>query len=354
VDYMCAYGPIVLGYQHEEVEAAVDRQRKDGDCFNHPTQLSVTLAEALCERVAMADWAVFGKNGGDMTSWAIRVAREHTGRKGILKVKGAYHGVDAWCAQQPGGVIAEDVAHVHDFRWNDVQGFQDLLKRYRNKVAGILVTPFHHPSFADCVNPEPEFVQAINQACAREGIVLIVDDIRAGFRLNTCGSHVLYGWEPSLVCFCKALGNGYPISATVGADALKVAASKVFLTGSYWNGAISMAAALKVIEVLERDHLCEQIQRVGERLKTGLLALGERLGEPIVASGPPAAPFYRLKNETNFLKQQAWCKAAIAHTPGAFFHPHHNWFLSAAHTEADIDQTLQIAEVALKAVLQAH
>lgn len=352
VDFMCAYGPNVLGYLNPEVEEAAEVQRRKGDCFNHPTARSVELVERLVQWVDFADWGVLAKNGGDMTSWAIRVAREHTSRPKILKIRGAYHGVDPWCAQQPGGVIAEDVAHIHSFAWNDLNEFHDLLKTHDGQVAGVIVTPYHHPTFADSVDADPEFVRGLNEACRARGLVLIVDDIRAGFRLNLHGSHALYGWEPDLACYCKALGNGYPISATLGREHLRVAASKVFLTGSYWNGAVAQAAALKTLEILEREAVPQHLERVGLRLREGLLALGEEFGRPLVASGPLAAPFFRFAHERNFREFQQFCALVMAgqdqREAGAFFHPHHNWFLCAAHQDADIDWTLGLARHALE------
>ncbi len=350
LDFMCAYGPIVLGYQDPEVEAAVAAQRAQGDAFNHPTERTVELAERLTQLIDFADWAVFAKNGGDMTTWAIRVAREHTHRPKILKLRGAYHGVDAWCAQSPGGVIAEDTAHIHDFPWNDAQAFLDLLKQHRGKVAAVIVTPYHHPVFADSADPEADFVATINQACQRDGIVLILDDIRAGFRLNLHGSHRRYGWQPDLACYCKALANGYPVAATVGRQSLRIAASKVFLTGSYWNGAASLVAALKTLEIAERDDVPAKLEHAGQRLRDGLVAAGQRHGLPIIASGPNAAPFFRIGTERNFRLQQAWCAAAMQPTdglPAAFFHPHHNWFVCAAHTDEEIDLAVRIADRAL-------
>lgn len=355
IDFMCAYGPIVLGYRHPEVEAAVDEQRARGDAFNHPTERSVELAERLVALIDFADWAVMAKNGGDMTTWAIRVAREHTKRPKILKIKGAYHGVDPWCAQSPGGVIASDVAHVHDFPWNDPQAFLDLTRQHAGQVAGVIVTPYHHPVFADQAEPDPTFVATLNEACQREGIVLIVDDIRSGFRLDVHGSHGRFGWQPDLACYCKALGNGYPVSATVGTSALRVAASKVFLTGSYWNGAAGLTAALKTLEILERDDVPAQLEQTGRRLCEGLQTLGKKHSIPLKASGPGCAPFVRVANETHFRRQQAWTVRAMqpgADNLAAFFHPHHNWFVCAAHTNAEIDCALAIADRALAEVAQ--
>lgn len=345
IDYMCAYGPMVVGYQHPEVEEAAERQRREGDCFNHPTARIVELAEKLVSLVDFASWAVLAKNGSDVTTWALQVAREATKRKKILKIRGAYHGIDAWCTPGHGGVIEEDRAHIHDFAWNDLEGFRQLLEKHRGQVAGVIVTPFHHPTFTDSVMPAPGFLQGIEKACRENGIILILDDIRAGFRLHLGGSHRVFGFTPDLICFCKAMGNGYPISAALGTRDLRIPASKVFLTGSYWNGAVAMAASLKTLEILERDQGIAQMEKAGRLLMDGLVELGKKHGHTIVASGPPAVPFMTFAGD-NLSLQQRFCTEMMLQ--GDFFHPHHNWFLSAAHTESDIRQTLDHAERALQ------
>lgn len=355
IDFMCAYGPAVLGYNHPEVEEAAERQRRDGNTMNHPTARMVELAERLVELVDFASWCVFGKNGGDMTSWAVRVAREHTRRKKILRLAGGYHGIDPWCSGTPAGLIEEDRTHVHTFQWNDLEGFSHLLRRHSGKVACVVITPFHHPSFADCVLPARGFLQGIEQLCRDEGVVLILDDIRAGFRLHIGGSHRVFGLSPDIICFSKALGNGYPISAALGRRSLRVAASRVFLTGSFWNSAVPMAASLKVLDILERDDVPAKLRHSGQRLRAGLERLGNEYGKTILGSGPEATPFYRFNAETNFRQWQRFCAYAMegdGESAGAFFHPHHNWFLSAAHSDEDIDEALTVAREALLRLLE--
>jgi len=345
IDYMCSFGPNLLGINHPEIEAAASEQRAKGNCFTHPTERMVELAEALVERVDFADWAVFAKNGGDVTTWAVQVAREATGRKKILRLRGGYHGVDPWCTPGHGGLIEEDRVQVHEFFWNEPSRFVDLLGEFRGEVAGVILTPFHHPVFADMVLPESEFLRVVEDNCRKEGIVLILDDIRAGFRLHRGGSHQHFGFTPDIICFCKALGNGYPISAALGTQALRVPSSRVFLTGSYWGSAVPMAAALKVLEIIDRDSIIKRLEGLGTRLRDGLVRMGEESGWKIVPSGPPAVPFYRFAQEKNFRYWQRFCALVIER--GAYFHPHHNWFISAAHTEAAIDRTLQIAREAM-------
>ncbi|MFH1067557.1 MAG: aminotransferase class III-fold pyridoxal phosphate-dependent enzyme [bacterium] len=348
IDYMCAYGPIVLGYKHPEVEAAAQRQRRDGDCFNHPTYLMVELAERLVELVDFADWAVFGKNGSDMTTWATQVAREFTKRKKILKVRGAYHGWHAWCTIGHGGLMEEDRAHVHDFLWNDLDDFHRQIKKYRNQIAAIVMTPFHHPAFGDSVLPNSGFFKEIEITCRREGIVFILDDVRAGFRLHLGGSHRFFGFEPDVICFSKALGNGYPISAALGRKELEIAASRVFLTGSFWNNAVPMAVALACLQVLEREKSIAHMQRMGELLMGGLHELADKHGIPVRCSGPPSLPFLTFAEETNFYRSQRFAAECVKR--GIFFHPHHNWFLCAAHQPKDVQETLQKADAAFEVI----
>ncbi|MEM7496096.1 MAG: aminotransferase class III-fold pyridoxal phosphate-dependent enzyme [Myxococcota bacterium] len=227
LDFMCGYGPVILGHCHPEVEAAVDEARSRGTCFNHPTEHMVELAETLTELIDFAQWSVFGKNGSDMTTWCTQVAREHTGRQKILMAEAAYHGSAPWCTPGHAGLTDEDRAHIVTFKWNDPQSVEDAFKACADDVAALVMTPFHHPLFVGSTMPEPAFLDSIHRACQRAECLLILDDIRAGFRLSLEGSHRVVGLEPDLACYSKAMGNGYPISAAVGRSDLKVAASKL-------------------------------------------------------------------------------------------------------------------------------
>ena len=338
IDFLCGYGTISLGYKHPVVEEAVAKQKEKGTLFNHPTVHQPELAELFTELVNFAQWAVFGKNGSDMTTWAIQVAREHTKRKKILKVKDAYHGVDPWCNASTGGKIPEDTAHIHEFAWNDLNSLEHLLAKYRDEIAAIILTPYHHPTFGDQEMPTPGFHQTIRKLCDEHGIVLILDDIRAGFRLTLHGSHTLFGFEPDLACYCKAIGNGYTLSATVGKDHLRIPATKVFLTGSYWNDATAMAASIATLQEMQRIQLPEQLKQIGTQFTTGIQKLATKNGHSVTISGPPALPYLRFTHEHNFLQLQKLC--GLAAQEGVILHPHHNWFLSGAHTPEDIDQAL--------------
>jgi len=341
LDFMCGFGPIVLGYRHPEVEEAAAEAKAKGNLYNQPSRGFVELAELLVERVDFADWAVFGKNGSDVTTWALQVAREATGRKKILMLKGAYHGVDAWCAPGYGGIIEEDREHIHRFGWNDPASLCGMLESLSGQVAAVFVTPYHHPSFAPSEMPENNFLSLVQKECNSRGIVMILDDIRTGFRLHSGGSHRSFGFEPDIACYCKALANGFPISAAVGRNALKAAAAKVFLTGSYWNNADAMAAAKVCLQIIERENVPAKIEAMGNRLCRGLIEQAARNGFALQCTGPRAAPYPFFKEDRDLRVMQEFCTKAVR--KGAFFHPHHNWFLSAAHDEASIDEAIAIA-----------
>lgn len=338
IDFMGGYGPLILGYHHPEVEAAASAARARGALFNHPTPLMVELAEKLVQRIDFAGWATFGKNGSDLTTWAVMVAREAAGRPKILKIRGAYHGAHAWCTPGHGGLIPEDRAHIHEFPFNDTAALESLFARHRGQVAGLILTPFHHPAFADSQLPTPEFVAACNRLCREHGALQILDDVRCGFRLAAAGSHPVYGYTPDLAVYCKAIANGHPISVCVGRPEHKAAASRVFLTGSYWNDPAPMAAALATLDIVAREQIPQRLALTGQRFVDGLLALGEKHNLPLHASGPPAMPYVRVADDPSFMRTQRLCAAAVAQ--GVFLHPHHNWFIGAAHTDADIDEAL--------------
>ena len=311
----------------------------------------VELAERLVSLIGFADWAVFGKNGSDMTTWCIQVAREHTRRKKVLCVEGAYHGIGAWCTPGHGGLIEEDRAHVHRFRWNDAAGFDAMLARYAGETAAVVVTPYHHPLFAASEMPAAGFLPHLQAQCARHGVVLVLDDIRAGFRLHLGGSHRCFGFEPDMICLSKAMANGYPIASALGRASLRRAAEKVFLTGSYWNSAVPMAAALETLATLEREGSIARIARTGRALAAGLREAAGRHGLDVEISGPPACPFLTFRGERNLYRNQHFAAECLRR--GVFLHPHHNWFISAALTRADLDRVLEVAGAAFERVARA-
>jgi glutamate-1-semialdehyde 2,1-aminomutase len=344
LDLLCGYGPVLLGHNHPGVEAAVREQMARGACFNQPGEVMVELAERLVDLIPGADWALFAKNGSDVTTWAVRVAREHTGRPKVVMVRDTYHGAHAWCSVYPGGVLPEDRAHVLEMGWNRLDELEALAAAHRGKIAALIAAPYHHPVSAPQEMPAPGFWDGVRQICDREGMLLILDDIRAGFRLDLRGSHVPLGIEPDLICFGKALANGHPLSMAMGREGLRDAAEAVFISGTFWFAPAPMAAALATLRVLEETEAIAHMARLGARLGEGLEALAGAHGLRVAVSGPPALPYLTFAGDEDLGQIQAFCREMIAR--GIFLHPHHNWFLCAAHTVDDIDFVLEMADEA--------
>jgi glutamate-1-semialdehyde 2,1-aminomutase len=348
IDFMCSYGPIVLGHRHPRVEEAVRNQLARADCMNLPGEIWVELAELLVEITPWADWAVFAKNGSDVTTWSLRVARVHTGRTKIITAAGTYHGVGYWCTPSEAGITAADRADVLTFTYNDLEDLRRVVAEHRGDVAGIILTPFRHEAFHDSEMPAPGFLEGVRALCDQEGIVMIYDDVRAGFRLHLGGSGEYFGVRPDLTCYCKAIANGYALSAALGREELREAAKQVFFTGSYWTAAAPLAAGLATIEALRDEGGIERMEAMGTRFRQGLEQQARSLGLAIKQSGPPAIPFMTFVGDAGFERNRLFCGECARR--GVFLHPHHNWFLSAAHTEADIDEALAVTEVGFRAV----
>ncbi|TWI72842.1 glutamate-1-semialdehyde 2,1-aminomutase [Bradyrhizobium huanghuaihaiense] len=342
VDFMCSWGPNLLGHHHPEVEEAAERQRRDGDCLNGPAEVMVELAELVVDMVGHADWTQFQKNGTDATTTCVTIARAATGRRKILVAKGAYHGAVPWCSPSLLGVAAEDRAHLVYFTFNDVESLEAAAKTAGDDLAGILVSAFRHDFGFDQQLPTAEFARAARRICDGRGAALIIDEVRAGFRLNAAGSWEGLGVRPDLSAWSKAIANGYALAAVTGANRLRDAASQVFVTGSFWAGAVAMAAAVATLKVVRRDDVPARLARLGQLLREGLETRSRQFGLSIRQSGPVQMPTLLFDDDPDCRKGFAFCNAMLAR--GVYFHPKHNMFLCAAHSEADIAAALDAAE----------
>ena len=348
IDFMCSYGPIVLGHQHPKVEEAARAQLEQLDCPNMPTERWVDLAELLVSITPWAGWAVYGKNGSDATSWSIAVARAHTGRNKVIMAEGAYHGSHPWCTPNAAGTTEGERMDTLTFEYNNSEDLRRVANEHRGEVAAIILCPFRHDVFHNEEMPAPGFHDGVRSLCDREGIVLILDDVRGGFRLHMGGSGEVVGLQPDLTCYSKAMANGYAISAVLGREELREAAKQVYFTGSFFTAAVSMAAAVATINALRDEGGIEQMDVAGKRFREGLYQQARSLGLRIIQSGPPAIPFLTFDYDDGFQRSRLW--AGECARRGVFLAPFHNWFLCAAHSEADIDEALVATEGAFKVV----
>lgn len=348
VDFMCAYGPMVLGYGNREVEAAADAQRALGDVLTGPSERLVELAEKLVGMVAHADWSLFQRNGTDATTLCVVIARAATAKRKILVARGAYHGSAPWCTPHPNGTTAEDRVHLVHYDYNDVDSLLAAARSVEGDIAGVIASAFKHDYGKDQELPTRAFAQAVRRLCDETGAALILDDVRAGFRLDLGGSWETVGVRPDLAAYSKAIANGHTLAAVTGCDRFRDAASSVYMTGSFWCGAASMAAALRTLEILERDDVIAHIARVGQRFRDGLEAQARSNGLVLRQTGPAQMPQILFADDPGVEKGRLFALEALR--GGAYLHPQHNMFLSAAHSDADIDRALQATEGAMAAV----
>ncbi len=341
VDFMCAWGPVVLGHHHPVVAEAARRQAALGDCLNGPAPVLVELAELLVEMIPHAAWCVLAKNGGDATTACVTIARAGTGRRKLLVANGSYHGAVPWCSPSLAGVTAEDRAHLIGFEYNDIASLENAVDRAGGDLAGIIVTAFRHDMGRTLELPTPEFARRVRALCDATEAALILDDGLAGFRLDLRGSWETLGVRPDLSAFSKAIANGHALAAVTGAERFRTAATDVFVTGSFWCTAVPMAAAVATLQELRRIDGPSRMRAMGERLRAGIAALSDRFGIPVIQSGPPQMPLIQFPDDEDCRLGTAFCAEALRH--GAYFHPRHNMFLSCAHGEADIDAALDAA-----------
>ncbi|MDR6174174.1 glutamate-1-semialdehyde 2,1-aminomutase [Nocardioides zeae] len=338
VDFLCAFGPVLLGHRHERVEAAVAAQAERGDTLSGPSERMVDLAELLTETVAHADWAMFAKNGTDATSAAVRVARAATGKRKLLKASVAYHGANDWFTPRTAGVTAEDRLNIVEFAYNDVASLLEAVAEHTGDIAAIIVTPFRHDAFVEQELATAEFARAVREAATREGAALILDEVRTALRLDVRGAWEHLGVRPDLTAFSKALANGHPVSALVGVDALRSAAAEVYVTGSFWFSAVPMAAAIATIQEAVEIDAPAVIGRAGSRFKDGLEAAGRAAGFEVALTGPVQMPMLNFADDRDKKLAFAFTDAALRH--GVLLHPWHNMFVSAAHDDAVVDEAI--------------
>ena len=348
IDFMCAWGPNLLGYRHPEVEAAAQAQAALGDCLNGPTPRFVELAEAVVDTIAHADWVMFQKNGTDATTVALMVARAATGRRKVLAAHGSYHGAAPWCTPVPAGTTPEDRAHLIRFRYNDVASLEQAVAEAGTDLAAVLLAPIRHDLGIDQELPSPAFAQAARRLCTQAGAALVLDEVRTGLRLHGAGSWEPLGIRPDLSAWSKAIANGHALAAVTGIDALRDAAGRIFTTGSFWAGGVAMAAGVATLAVARRDGLAAHLDRIGSLLRQGLAEQAAALGIGIRQSGPVQMPLVLFDDDPAWEKGNTFCAEALRQ--GVYLHPKHNMFLCAAHTEADIALALRATEAGLQAV----
>jgi glutamate-1-semialdehyde 2,1-aminomutase len=248
-------------------------------------------------------------------------------------------------------VVAEDRAHLIEFRFNDLASVEAAMSGAGDDVAGIVVSPIRHDMGIDLELPDPAFAAGLRGLCDRAGAALILDDVRCGLRLHHGSSWEPLGVAPDLSAWSKAIANGYALGAVLGRESLADAARSIYTTGSFWFAAVSMAASLATLEVLAAEDTVARTIETGTMLRRGLAEQASVRGIEVCLSGPVQMPFMSFAGDDDFSRANVFARSAIL--GGVYLHPRHNWFVSGAMDEADVEQVLGVTDNAFDEVARA-
>ncbi len=338
IDYIQALLPNILGYAHEGVNAAVAEQLGQGHSFSLPHPLEVELAERLTRVIPCAEMVRFGKNGSDATSGAVRAARAFTGRERIACC--GYHGWQDWyigSTTRHAGVPEAVRALTHPFVYNDLGSLQKLLGEHKGEFAAVIMEPVNF------FPPAAGFLEGVKHVAQEHGALLIFDEICSGFHFGLGGAQKRFAVTPDLACFGKAMGNGFPISCVVGrAEVMKIF-EEIFFSFTFGGEVASMAAAMKVLDILETKETFVRMDKSGRVLQEGLNALAQQAGlqDRIKCIGYPfwsLIKFLDGDGKDSFLVRSLFAQECVKR--GVLLLATHN--MTAAHDALAIEQTLKV------------
>ena len=353
IDMLCAYGPIILGYNEPDINKAVTEQMQKGFCFALVQPVQNELINRLIALIPSAEMAILVKTGSDATGVAVRVARGYTGREKILRC--GYHGWHDWCVEVKGGVPKSVSDLTFEFPYGDLELLEDRLRESKDEVAAIIVTPIGHPLALPVSAPPAGYLEGIRSLADQYGAVLIFDEIRSGFRVAMGGAQERYGVTPDLSTFGKALANGYAISACVGkTEIMKVAEKDVFISSTFFPNSLEMVAAMKCLDILEEEKVVDAIWARGEIFLSRLCDLVKKSGVPATVSGIPPMPFLTFDKECSSYKERRTRFYTETIRRGLFIQPYHHWYITYRHTDKDLKDALAIIEDALRVVASEY
>lgn len=356
IDLMCGYGPISLGYREKEVDdAVIEMIREKGFCFSITPPYQPQLAEKLQEIIPCSERSIFTKTGSDAMTAAVRIARAYTGRVKVIRC--GFHGWHDWCVEVKGGIPKKLYEDVYEFRYNDLDQLEDLMKKHGDDVAAITLTPFGHPLHEKMQEPAPGFLEGVRELATKYGAVLIFDEIRTCFRLRLGGAQELYGVVPDLAVVGKGMANGYAIAAVTGrAEVMKgIAEGEVFVSSTYFGNSDGYVAALKTIEIMEREDVIGNLWEKGGRFLERLRGIISKYNVGAELSG--VAPMYFItfkRDREGLFRQRRTDFYAQLIRRGVFLAPYHHGYICYRHTEEDLEEAARAIEEALAYVSEKY
>lgn len=372
IDYVCSWGPLIMGHAHPEVVRALQETAVKGTSFGAPTLLETEMAKTVVERVSSVDIVRMVNSGTEATMSAIRLARGYTGRSKILKFEGSYHGhADSLLIKAGSGVatlglpdspgVPEGVAvNTITVPYNDLEGVKIAFERYGNEIAAVIVEPI--AGNMGVVPPQPGFLEGLRKVTTGYGALLIFDEVMTGFRVNRGCAQGLFGIQPDLTCFGKVIGGGLPVGAYGGRREImeQIAPSgPIYQAGTLSGNPLAMAAGYSTLKLLTPE-VYDQLETLGARLEAGLKRNSEETGIPLTINrvGSMVCPFFtegpvynfETAKTSNLDRFRAYfgkmLDQGISVPPSQF----EGMFVSGVHTEQDIDDTLEAHYQALKSL----
>ena len=351
IDYRSALGPVILGYRHPVVDAAVRTQLEKGVLFSMASPLEVELAEQFVGMVPGIEQVRFMKTGNDANLAAVRLARSYTGRDVIATC--GYHGhadwfscgqgpAPLWCEREGNGVPAALDALVYRLNYGDIEAAERLFEEQGERMAALLMLPYDWNE-----NVAHDFVRRMRELTEKHGVVLIFDQVLTGFRLALGGAQDYFGVVPDLSTYAKAMANGYPISAYGGRRDIMEKLYDVILTTTYAGETLSLAAAQATLRVLRSEPVLHHIWRMGERLNEGFDRAAESLGLPARTFGLPPVVQFRFSADPK--RDEAERQAFFTELFRRGIFAARPFLLNYAHGEAEIDETVEAMREALAA-----
>lgn len=378
IDYQIGQGALILGHAHPAIAKALGEQAGRGTHWAAQSRLEIEVAEFLQKHIPVCQRVRFGNSATEILIAVTRLARFHTGKWKLLRFEGHYHGwndeglfgvappsdtwndVDGTQPQHLSQGIIPDLAQYHLLaQWNNLESVDNQFARHADEIAAVICEPTLCNN--GCIQPEPGFLEHLRSLCDRHGAVLVFDETISGFRFGLGGAESWSGVRPDICVLGKALGGGVPIAALGASEDLMrhIANGTVIHAGTLNGNPLCLAAANAALGALEEDTgYSNRLQRLGQLLMEGLTELGAKAGIPLCVSGPGAvfqvtitdhsAPRnyreYMLSNDRKrwFRLREALLRRGVRSTCRGI------WFISCAHTEEDIEKTLEIAADALR------